>query len=117
MEAARLPENATLLTVRDELNEPTAYVRQALQHMWVVGRNARLRISVRTGAKAPDYLVENITDKDIDGLMPVEAYMGRTHRPLRSKRSLNDDYWSDASMSIEDVRLLLGEMRNFQPKS
>jgi hypothetical protein len=116
MESARLPSNATLLTVRDELNEPIAYVRQVLQHMLVVGPNARLRISVHTGVRAPDYLVEHVTDEDIGGLMPVDAYMGRTHRPLRSKRSLNDDYWSGASMSIQEVRLLLGELRNFKPK-
>jgi hypothetical protein len=52
------------------------------------------------------------------GIAPVNAYSGKTHRPLpRSRTNLRDDHWSTACVGREDIAELLGTLRKFKPKN
>jgi hypothetical protein len=113
---APIAPNATLLTIQDGLDHPIEYVRRVLEHAWPIGGNAIIRIAVGAGESAPDYLVEEVLE--LEGtVVPVAAYSGKTHRPIAGPATLDDGYWSIASLTRKDLTELLGKLRSFKPKS
>ena len=118
MASEPLPSDVTIRTICAGLLEPVPYVRGVLQNLWSAGPDARMRISVCSGAGAPDYLVDKVMlekDQAKEGARAA-AYSGKTHRLITANKAINEGDWSTSSMGRSEVAELLGNLRNFKPK-
>lgn len=107
-----LPLDATIDDVRDSLERPDEYVRVVLGNMSACRRkhgNAHVRIGVTGAGKVPYHKITYQYDKSeqlydaFDGVSPFAV-------------APDDLNWSTKSMSFDDVRNLLGEIRGFGSK-
>lgn len=118
---ARATMNATptVQTVCSGLADPISYVRRVLENMWPSGRDSIVRLSIASTTGAPDYLVEEIMLDDVGnpiGSVQIQAFSGKTHRPLNLDRLEDWRRWARSSMSRGEVQNLLGALRGFEAK-
>lgn len=111
-----LASDATLLTIRDAV--PVEYVRQVLENVRVCERemgDARVCIAVNDLKPHPSYLIRAVMDLETEEGMLVMELDGMRHRPLNEKQ-LRALIWSTSEITYDDVRRLIGSMRNFKVK-
>ncbi|RWC25956.1 MAG: hypothetical protein EOS70_32635 [Mesorhizobium sp.] len=92
------------------------YVRRIFEQMRT-GKLDQVRIGVRSGVERPDYILNEFFADDGElgpgQPVPMEAYSGKTHRPVSYARWENADNWSIVGMTTAEVQRLLGEIRGW----
>ena len=115
-----LPQDATLATALSGLVGSEEYVRRIFERMRA-GKLGQVRIGVRSGVDRPDYILDELfKDADDPGQgqpVPMEAYSGKTHRPVSYARWEDSDNWSHVGMTTAEVQKLLGFIRGWSPKA
>jgi hypothetical protein len=108
-----LRSDVTIRDVLSTLTDKEEYARTVLEHLMACqskhGRgNAFVRIGITGTGQFPSH---KVTYDDPQGVEAVfDAYADRT----RFTENLQVHTWSTARMSVEEVRALLGEMREFK---
>jgi hypothetical protein len=102
-----LPEDSTIASIVHLLEKPEDYVSAVYAKINASHRfdpPASVRIGIRGDGKFPNYRIEH--PRGMEG-----PFRGVTHgdgAPL----SARDDAWSNATMSFDEVKVLLAEVRN-----
>ncbi|MET3591828.1 hypothetical protein ABID26_001212 [Mesorhizobium shonense] len=114
-----LPRDATVATVLSGLVDAEEYVRRIFERMRN-GKFDQVRIGVRSCIERPDYILDEFfkdhEDPDPGQPVPMEAYSGKTHRPVSYARWKDSDNWSRAGMTTAEVQKLLGHIRGWTPR-
>ncbi len=113
-----LPD-ATILSLRNELTSD--YVRRVLEAMWAAKRahgavRLRFRLDNETAGAPPDYRIEALRDASTGNAVIVDARRGSSDRSLGGK-AVETASWSETTSTLEEVAQVLGELRNFRPRS
>ena len=133
--------DATIRDIVGRLNKPAEYLRRVLEHMYECKREfgtAFVRIGVTGNGRAPNYRIEyskdsfsqrifmvynGISHRQIDDLGDLGEYVSdvlddldREPRPddvkiERPDRLLQREHWSSRTMQLDDVAIVLGELR------
>lgn len=109
---ARVSPDATLATIVQELDDPEEFVRRVLQALGHE-RTWRVRISVSSNPRAPNYLLEEVMEGHIaDGpAITMQSFRGRGHKELTYDFH-ESETWSTVAMTFLEVQLLLGQIRS-----
>ncbi|MEQ8510451.1 MAG: hypothetical protein RIB43_15710 [Rhodospirillaceae bacterium] len=117
-----ISENATIGDILSKLDNPTEYIRRVLANMHLCRKefgSALVRIGTTGQGVAPHYRIE--PEPDLQTLAEnwdahFTAYHGRSHKRLDwGFGELEDDHWSDESLTFEQVQSLLGDLRKSKP--
>lgn len=131
----KIPQNAKIADILDRLNNPEEYVRQVVGNMTPVHRrhgSAVVRIGLTGTGFSPHYRVDpgdsfmalvaktgllegNEPGPDADEYYEEHfvAYHGRNHEKLCwDSKTLRGEHWSTDQMTYEEVRELLGSLRD-----
>ncbi|MFC3323336.1 hypothetical protein [Mesorhizobium cantuariense] len=77
----------------------------------------QVRIGVRSGVERPDYILDEFFKVDDDPgegqPVPMEAYSGKTHRPVSYEKWDDRGNWSTVGTTIAEVQKLLGDIRGW----
>jgi hypothetical protein len=140
MPSNKLPKSATISVIIGRLRDPEAYLRGVLNNMMLCKRqhgSAVVRIGTTGEGLIPHYRVEP-SATELEALTPellastheeveqhsthrlatyYNAYRGTSHEKLDwGHRELQAESWSSQSMSLDEVRDLLGKVRDYKPK-
>jgi hypothetical protein len=140
----QLQRDATIAVIVSRLRDPAEYVRRVLQNKKNCKDEFRQPVVVRIGITgegvAPHYRIEPEEglsnaigrqllvpnpQEELDGEIAYtnaafyRAYNGSSHEHQSAwgHRELQSESWSNHSMTFEDVRKLLGDLRGFKAKS
>ena len=110
-----LLKDATLRDVRSMLPKAESFVRRVLgvmlQHKRAHG-SAMMRLGITGTGQAPNYRIETQAGE------PIVAIDGANHGPWPEEaRFEGSENWSTATMSEQDIKELIGEIRPFAPKA
>jgi hypothetical protein len=118
-----LSPDATLADVVSTLEQPEEYVRCVLSNMHACKKeqdgDVAVTIGITGGGKVPFYRVDTVREITINnktvnmpGSFPM--YNGRSHRRMDevTRAVMQGEHWSKRSMNYEEVRGLLGQLRN-----
>ena len=113
--AAIIPKDATLRDVRSMLPKAESFVRKILgvmlEHKQGHGPII-MRLGITGTGQAPNYRLENTKGQ------AVVAIDGVTHTPWPAhERFDSSGNWSTATMTEEDIKQLIAEIRPFAPKA
>jgi hypothetical protein len=103
-----LDATVTVGDVVDRLRKPVEYLRQVLDALHVAQRRhpgAVLRIGRKGDGQFPNYR----TDAGAEDRTLIAAYNGRTYGALTGKDSLAEENWSQASLSLDELRRVMRE--------
>jgi|SRR5271155_826717 len=136
-----IAHDATIADIVGQLTAPNEYVREVLQHMWECKLKhhtdtTSVRIAVTGRGRAPHYRVEyenhptvisifefyrGSGHKEFEDLgegVPVMEALGdddpevvKPDRLLGRDRTMIGDHWSSRAMNLDEVRVLLGDLR------
>ena len=127
-----IADDATIADIVDDLNAPEEYVRQVVGHMWDCWRQhdaASVRIGVTGRGRAPHYRIEHqkgvfavyrgsghtqIEDLGEQPAIDIFAFLGEG--PSKPKEPspdhiFMDEHWSSRVMTFDEVKTLLGQLR------
>ena len=110
MQGQGLEKNATLRDVSRTLDDAEEFVRRVSGVMWEAHKahgDIVMRLGITGAGRRPNYRLETASNGQ-----PFEAIDGNNHEPWPP----GFDYgapanWSTATMTLDDVRSLLGELR------
>ncbi|SHH21039.1 hypothetical protein [Bradyrhizobium erythrophlei] len=118
-----LPPNAIFRDLTAPVNKRVEYLRRVVQNLESYGPHREI-ISVRMGVAgrgiSPHYKFEtpveySITNVGIKAAFPEAfiVYHGASHEQMTAfdLRDIRDEHWSSKTMSYQDVRNILGEVR------
>ena len=109
----QLPPDSTLRTVKPRLTNAENFVRQAfgLMHSTQQATGPILmRLGITGSGRLPNYRLEQVADGAI-----IDAIDGNTHKSWPEGSQFEGaKNWSTATMTIGEVRALLGEIRGFR---
>ncbi len=115
-----MPGDATVATAFPGLVDAEEYVRRIFKRMRA-GKLDQVRIGVRSGVERPDYILDEFLkdhgDPHPGQPVPMEAYNAKTHRPVSYARWEDSDNWSCVGMTTAEVQKLLGDIRDWTPRS
>lgn len=111
---ADLPKDATLRELQPTLLNAESFIRKVLGVMVREKRNhgpVVMRLGVTGTGKSPNYRVE-----DLDG-RAILAIDGANHEAWSDDaRFEGPENWSNATMSEQDIKDLIGEIRPYSPR-
>lgn len=110
MAREQIPRNATIADVLPTLADQEDYVRRVLSTLSGMRRehgDVVVRIGVTGKGFLPNYRVDHAGELSV----PISAFDGATHKPFSEVASIDTDNWSTGSMTLDDVRGLLGRIR------
>ncbi|MGC2224656.1 MAG: hypothetical protein WA624_21015 [Methylocella sp.] len=126
--SAILALDSTLAEVLSTLAKPEYYVRGMLENMYACKRehgNATVQIGITGGGVAPNYRIEFELEESLLGDPKfkrgiVGVFDGRNHKLIKwiddiaqeeEAIHVKDEHWSNHAMSLEDVAVFLGQIR------
>jgi hypothetical protein len=115
--AMQLAPDATIADVVPTLEEPDAYVRQALQNLHQEAKKepkSVITIGITGKGKFPNYKIDVPGDHlglDMVYNAPVKVFSGRTHEIINDPDKVRGENWSAKSLSLDQLRNILGEIR------
>ncbi|BCG83365.1 hypothetical protein [Mesorhizobium sp. 113-3-3] len=119
MTAETLPRDSTLATVLPGLVDAEEYVRRIFERMRA-GKLDQVRIGIKSGVECPDYLFDEFFKDESDPgpgqPVSMQAYNGKTHRPVSFEKWANSSNWATVGMTTVEVQRLLGDIRGW-PRS
>lgn len=122
----QLPSDVTISEIVGNLKRPDEYVRRVLGNMNTCRTkhgSSLVRLGITGQGITPHYRVE--PDFDLDRYLDDDefmadhfvAYDGRNHERLDwGCKELRANHWSTRAKSFDEVRDLLGTIRNFKRK-
>lgn len=105
--------NATITDALPTLANKEEYVRAILANLVECKRkhgNAGVRIGIAGTSKVPAHKVSYVDATGTE--VTFGSYAGKS--PTKDDPGTRDDPWSNASMSMPEVQVILGELRNFK---
>jgi hypothetical protein len=114
---AKIAPDSTIADVVDTLIDRENYLRGVVGNLSPRHRqhgSAVVRIGITGEGKAPHYRVE--TPPDAPGNQPGRtAFNGRNHEILVDDDLMMEQNWSERSMTLAEVRTLLGQVMSIRP--
>lgn len=111
----KIAPDATIADILSTLDKPEEYLRGIVGNLNECQRtygDAWVRIGITGRGIVPHYRVEMPAEAAGTPVpWPWKVFNGRNHKTLVDEDLLRDEHWSKRSMTLEETRKLLGEIR------